>query len=81
MAEGAGKTRIKELKLELHVDDEIRAALQAIVDGTKDTLELHYVYFRHLVVDDLKHEGYRVAQLKIPLGRITKVKLKAINRS
>ncbi|MBL0387466.1 hypothetical protein JJB07_12465 [Tumebacillus sp. ITR2] len=81
MAEGVGKTRIREVKLELFLDDEIRAALLEIVEGRKDTLELNFVYFRHLYVEELKHEGYRVSQIKIPLGRITKVKLKAIQGS
>jgi hypothetical protein len=79
MAEGTGKTRIKEVKLELYIDDEIRDALLAIVEGRKDTLELNYVYFRHLLIEELKHEGYKVSQVKIPVGRIVKLKMKAIN--
>ncbi|PWK08988.1 hypothetical protein [Tumebacillus permanentifrigoris] len=79
MAEGTGKTRIKEVKLELYIDEEVRAALRAIVDGRRDTLELNYVYFRHLLIEDLKHEGYKVSQVKIPVGRIVKLKVKAIN--
>lgn len=79
MAEGAGKTRIKEVKLEVYMDDELRAALRAIAEGQKDTLELNYVYFRHLLIDELKHEGYKVSQIKIPLGRIVKLKVKAVH--
>lgn len=76
MAEGTGKTKIKELKLEVYVDDDIRAALRDILDGKKDTLELNHVYFRHFQMEEFKHEGLKVAHLRIPVGRITKLKLK-----
>lgn len=77
MAEGTGKTKIKELKLELFLDEALRSGLQDLLDGQRDTLEVDYVYFRHLLVDDLKHEGLRISQLKVPVGRITKLKIKA----
>jgi hypothetical protein len=76
MGDGTGKTKISELKLEVYVDDDIRAVLRDILDGKKDTLELHQVYFRHLHIDELKHEGLKIAHVRIPVGRIAKVKLK-----
>jgi hypothetical protein len=76
MGDGTGKTKISELKLEVYVDDDIRAMLQDILDGKKDTLELQHVYFRHLHIDELKHEGLKIAHVRIPVGRISKVKLK-----
>ncbi|HEU4964324.1 MAG TPA: hypothetical protein VFV52_10800 [Bacilli bacterium] len=76
MPDGVGKTKIKELKLELYLDDELRAALQDLLDGKTDTLEVHHLYFRHLVVEDFKHAGLRMPTLKIPLGRIAKVKMR-----
>ncbi|MGZ4030753.1 MAG: hypothetical protein ACXVP5_10550 [Tumebacillaceae bacterium] len=76
MADGTGKTKISELKLEVYVDDDIRAMLRDILDGKKDTLELQHVYFRHLHIDELKHEGLKIAHVRIPVGRIAKVKLK-----
>jgi len=75
MADG-GKTKIKELKLELYLDDEMRACLQDVLDGNADVLELTQLYFRHLVIEDFKHEGLRLQHLKIPVGRIAKVKIK-----
>lgn len=77
MAEGSGKTKIKELKLELFLDDALRCGLQDLLDGQRDTLEVDYVYFRHLLVEELKHEGLRISQLKVPIGRITKLKIRA----
>jgi hypothetical protein len=77
VAEGTGKTKIKELKVELFLDDELRARLQALLDGQKEMVELNYVYFRHLHMEELKHEGLKLAHLKIPVGRITKLKVKA----
>jgi hypothetical protein len=76
VADGTGKTKIKELKLELYMDDELRECLQDILDGRRDFLELNHVYFRHLLMEEFKHEGLKISQLKIPVGRITKVKIK-----
>lgn len=76
VGDGFGKTKVKELKVELYVDDELRACLQEVLDGTRDTLELHHLYFRHLVVEDLRHEGLKISHLKIPVGRIAKVKVR-----
>lgn len=76
MADNVGKTKIKELKLELYLDDELRARLQDVLDGKTDTLELSHLYFRHLVVEDFKHAGLRFHDVKIPIGRITKVKVR-----
>ena len=76
MGEGTGKTKVKELKVEIYVDEDIRAHLRDILDGKKDTLELNYVYFRQLQIEELKHEGLKVAHLRIPVGRIAKVKVK-----
>ena len=75
MADGAGKTKIREVKLELYVDDELRACLQDILDGKRDHLELNQVYFRHLLVEEFKHEGLKISYLKIPVGRISKLKI------
>ncbi|ASS74640.1 hypothetical protein CIG75_06420 [Tumebacillus algifaecis] len=76
MAEGTGKSKIKELKVEVFLDDALRAGLQDILDGQKDILEVDYVYFRHLIVEELKHAGLRIGQLKFPVGRITKLRIK-----
>ncbi|MCX7570198.1 hypothetical protein OS242_09505 [Tumebacillus sp. DT12] len=76
MGDGTGKTRVKELKVELYVDEDLLVCLQEVLDGTRDTLELHQVYFRHLVVEDLRHEGLKISHLKIPVGRIAKVKVR-----
>jgi hypothetical protein len=75
VVDGAGKTKIREVKLELYVDDELRACLQDILDGKRDHLELNHVYFRHLMVEDFKHEGLKISHIKIPVGRISKVRI------
>jgi hypothetical protein len=76
MADGVGKTKIKELKVEIYLDDDLRNHLQEVLDGSRETLELSHVYFRHLVVEEFRHEGLRLSQLKIPVGRISKVKVR-----
>jgi hypothetical protein len=75
VSEGDGKTKIKKLELELFVDEELMKLFKAIVEGKKE-IEFHHVYFRHFVVEEFKHEGLRIHQMKIPVGRITKLKLK-----
>ena len=75
-AEGVGKTKVKEIKVEIYLDDDLRDQLQDVIDGKKDSLELNHVYFRHLVVEDFKHEGLKISYLKIPVGRIAKVKMR-----
>ncbi|MFD2169348.1 hypothetical protein [Tumebacillus lipolyticus] len=77
MADRTGKTKINELKVELYLDDALRLGLQELLDGRKDSVEVDFVYFRHLHVEELKHEGIRVSQVKIPVGRISKLKIKA----
>lgn len=71
-----GKSKIKGINLEIYIDDDMVKAILTALESKKSVIELQHVYFRQLQVEDLSHEGLKIENLKIPVGRITKVKLK-----
>lgn len=57
------------------MDEELRCKLAELVNGTCDTVYIDDVWFRHLKIEEVKHDGLKVEDIKLRKGVIECLKI------
>jgi hypothetical protein len=69
------RTKIKKVRVEICLDNELRCKLAELVNGHTDTVYLDDVFFKHLKIEEVKSDCLKVEDIRLKKGCIECLKI------